>query len=65
MDHDVNDDFAQLPAPKALNEWNIFSPLWAPVTIEKAPDGSQALAIKDKDPFDYAKAEHVLQPAKK
>jgi hypothetical protein len=65
VDHDVNDDFAQLPVANALKEWNIFSPLWAPVSIEKAPDGTQALAIKDKDPFDYAKAEHVLPAAKK
>lgn len=65
VDHDVNDDFAQLPAAGALKEWNIFSPLWAPVTLEKAPDGAQALALKDKDPFDYAKAEHVLPAAKK
>jgi hypothetical protein len=65
VDHDVNDDFAQLPVATALKEWNIFSPLWAPVSIEKAPDGTQALAIKDKDPFDYAKAEHVVPAAKK
>lgn len=65
VENDVNDDFAQLPVANALKEWNIFSPLWAPVTLEKAPDGAQALAIKDKDPFDYAKAEHVLPAAKK
>jgi hypothetical protein len=65
VENDVNDDFAQLPAAGALKEWNIFSPLWAPVALEKAPDGTQALAIKDKDPFDYAKAEHVLPAAKK
>lgn len=65
VDRDVNDDFAQLPPANALKEWNIFSPLWAPVAMEKAPDGTQALALKDKDPFDYAKAEHVLPAAKK
>jgi hypothetical protein len=65
VENDVNEDFAQLPAASALKEWNIFSPLWAPVALEKAPDGAQALAIKDKDPFDYAKAEHVLPAAKK
>ncbi|WP_207514173.1 exo-alpha-sialidase [Longitalea luteola] len=65
VETDVNDDFTKLPAASALKEWNIYSPLWAPVAIEKAPDGTQALAIKDKDPFDYGKAEHVLPAAKK
>jgi sialidase-like protein/BNR repeat protein len=64
-DQDVNDDFTQLPAASALKEWNIYSPLWAPVSIEKAANGAQVLAIKDKDPFDYGKAEHVLPVAKK
>lgn len=65
VDQDVNDDFAQLPATSALKEWNIYSPLWASVAIENATDGTQVLAIKDKDPFDYGKAEHVLPAAKK
>jgi hypothetical protein len=65
VDQDVNDDFSQLPAASALKEWNIYSPLWAPVSIEKAANGTQVLAIKDKDPFDYAKAEHVLPAAKR
>lgn len=65
VDQDVNDDFTQLPATSALKEWNIYSPLWASVAIEKATDGTQVLAIKDKDPFDYGKAEHVLPAAKK
>ena len=65
VDQDVNDDFTQLPAANALKEWNIYSPLWAPVSIEKEANGTQVLAIKDKDPFDYAKAEHVLPAAKR
>ena len=65
VEQDVNDDFTQLPAATALKEWNIYSPLWAPVAIEKGRDGTQVLAIKDKDPFDYGKAEHVLPAAKK
>lgn len=65
VDQDINDDFTQLPAASALKEWNIYSPLWAPVSLEKAVNGTQVLAIKDKDPFDYAKAEHVLPAAKR
>jgi len=51
----VNDDFEKMPADKALDFWNIYSPLWAPVKIENG-----ALVLRDKDPFDYAKAERIF-----
>ena len=44
----------------ALNNWNIFSPLWCRVQVEK-----NALALYDSDPFDYAKAERILPGSKK
>lgn len=53
------DDFAAMAADTALNQWNIYSPLWAPVAIEKQ-QGKQVLALRDKDPFDFAKAERVI-----
>jgi hypothetical protein len=65
VDQDVNDDFTRMPAAGALKEWNTYSPMWAPVAIDKAPDGAPALSIKDKDPFDYAKAERVIPAAQK
>ena len=62
---DVNDVFDKLPAGKEMQNWNIYSPLWAPVSIEKMVDGTRALLLRDKDPFDYAKVERVLPEAKK
>jgi len=56
----VNDDFSKMPADKALALWNIYSPLWAPVKVE---DGN--LVLKDRDPFDYAKAERVFPASAK
>jgi hypothetical protein len=56
----VNDDFSKLVAGKELNEWNIYSPLWCNVSVEQ-----KALALRDSDPFDYAKAERVFPVAKK
>ncbi|RZJ79238.1 MAG: six-hairpin glycosidase [Flavobacterium sp.] len=56
----VNDDFTKLPVGKELEMWNIYSPLWAPVKIE-----NKALLLKDKDPFDYAKAERVFSSSRK
>ncbi|MXV15202.1 exo-alpha-sialidase [Hufsiella ginkgonis] len=61
----VNEVFANLPQGKELQFWNIYSPLWAPVKIEKSPDGSNALTLRDKDPFDYATAGRVIPRSKK
>ena len=51
----VNDDFGKSPANTALELWNTYSPLWAPVKVEAG-----SLILKDKDPFDYAKAERLF-----
>jgi hypothetical protein len=56
----VSDDFGKIPADKALEMWNIYSPLWAPVKIENG-----TLVLKDKDPFDYAKAERLFPASRK
>ncbi len=56
----VNDDFSKMPAEQALAFWNIYSPLWAPVKVENGN-----LVLKDKDPFDYAKAERVFPASAK
>jgi hypothetical protein len=56
----VNEDFVKTPADKALDLWNIYSPLWAPVKVENG-----ALVLRDKDPFDYAKAERLFPASKK
>jgi hypothetical protein len=39
--------------------------MWAPVNIDKAPDGTKSLTLKDWDRFDYAKAERVIPESKK
>jgi hypothetical protein len=56
----VNDDFGKIPADKALEMWNIYSPLWAPVKVDNG-----TLVLKDKDPFDYAKAERLFPASRK
>jgi len=60
----ANDNFAQLPAGKELDKWNYNSGLWAPVSVDKAPDGSKSLTLQDWDPFDYAKAERIVPESK-
>jgi hypothetical protein len=61
----VNDVFENYPAGEELKFWNINSPLWAPAKIEKMNDGTRALALRDWDKFDYAKAERIFPASKK
>ena len=61
----VNEVFNQMPENKELNLWNYNSGLWTPVSIDKLNSGTKALALKDWDPFDYAKAERVIPSSKK
>lgn len=61
----ANDVFAQLPDGQELTSWNIYSPLFASASIEKTADGSKALVLRDKDKFDFAKAERVIPSSKK
>lgn len=38
-----------------MTDWNIYSPLWAPVSLN-----GDWLRLADRDPYDYAKVEKVL-----
>lgn len=60
-----NEVFAQMKNGEELKYWNIFSPMYAPVAIEKIADGTKALVLRDKDKFDFAKAERVIPESKK
>ncbi len=55
----VNDVFKKMSVDTALQHWNIYSPLWAPVKMESSADGP-VLALRDWDRYDYAKAEHLF-----
>ncbi|WP_420148428.1 six-hairpin glycosidase [Spirosoma sp.] len=59
-----NETFATLPVGEELKLWNIYSPVYASAKIESI-DGGKALVLRDKDPFDYAKAERVIPESKK
>lgn len=61
----VNDVFNDLPDQQELKQWNTYSPLWAPVSIEKRADGKKWLALKDADAYDFAKAERIFPAAQK
>lgn len=61
----VSEVFNALPDGKELAYWNYNSGLWTPVGIEKMGNGTKALALKDWDPFDYARAERMVPSSKK
>jgi hypothetical protein len=60
----VNDIFTGSKSGNELNEWNIYSPLWCPVAVEREGEW-RALVLKDGDPFDVAKAERIFPRAKR
>lgn len=55
----ADDDFAKKKEIAELTEWNIYSPVWASVSLE-----GQWLKLQDKDPFDYAKVERKIPASK-
>lgn len=61
--HHADDDLDRVKEIKELTEWNIYSPLWAPVLLEEKNNKSW-LTLKDKDLFDYAKVERKIPASK-
>lgn len=55
----ADDDFSQFTELSQLTDWNIYSPVWAPVLLDK-----NWLLLQDKDPFDYAKIERKIPATK-
>lgn len=60
----INEVFNDMKPGDGLSRWNIYSPLWCRVSIEKN-NNTKVLSLKDSDPFDYAKAERVFPKSKK
>lgn len=58
----VNDDFSN--SDDYVHNWNIYSPLWAPIRAFTLHDGTTCLRIADKDPCDYARAMRIFPASK-
>lgn len=63
-DQIVNDEFHSMKAGEELSNWNIYSPSWASVKIEKDAEGIRNLILRDKDRYDFAKAERLFKTGK-
>ena len=60
----VNEEFNSMKIGEELNNWNIYSPVWATVKIEKDSEGVKNLVLRDKDRYDFAKAERLFKTGK-
>lgn len=58
----VRDDFEAAPLETPPADWNVYSPLWAPVRVAtaSAEPANRALRLRDEDPYDYARAVRVF-----
>jgi hypothetical protein len=58
----IRDNFDKLSEKGAIPEWNIYSPIWAPVNVVRSPSGKGlAIQLSDEDPYDYARAIRVFE----
>jgi hypothetical protein len=61
----ANDIFNKMPDGQELKLWNTYNLSWASAKIEKKADGVKWLTLRDKDLFDYSRAERVIPFAEK
>ncbi|MBQ5505601.1 MAG: six-hairpin glycosidase, partial [Prevotella sp.] len=54
-----NKSFNDYHSLAEMNDWNIYSPQWAPVALN-----GKWLSLSDSDPYDYAKVERVIPNTK-
>jgi len=52
--------FDEMPDGQETALWNTYDLQWASTRIEKDEEGRKSLTLRDKDPFDYAKAEKIF-----
>ncbi len=55
----ANGSFSKYDKLADMTDWNIYSPLWAPVSLN-----GKWLVLSDKDPYDYARVEKVIPATK-
>ena len=61
----VHDTFDAVATGHNIPDWNIYTPLWAPVQIADFPTPrNKSLELQDRDPYDYARAVRVFQESK-
>ena len=59
----ADENFGNFKSLSDLTMWNIYSPVWAPVSLQEK-DGKTWLTLADKDPFDISKVERKIPPTR-
>lgn len=59
----ADDNFDDFNTLADLSMWNLYSPVWAPVSLDHK-DGKTWLTLKDKDPYDVSKVERKIPPTR-
>jgi len=62
---DVFDNFENMKIGAEIHGWNTYSPKWAPVDLINETDGNNCIQLRDKDPYDYARAIRIFQESNK
>lgn len=59
----VDTDFNDMKQGPFVPGWNVYSPMWCPVSITDAPTGGNGncLCLKDSDPYDRGRAMRVFK----
>ena len=62
----VRDHFDEMQTGGPAQDWNIYAPQWATVDVVEFPDKTnKSLRLKDRDPYDYARAIRVFETGNK
>ena len=61
VNSDVNDTFENMKPDGPVTDWNIYSPMWAPVKLIEEKTGNKCIQMTDKDPYDYGRAIRVFK----
>jgi hypothetical protein len=62
IDNAIDDNFNRYKTDGNIFNWNIYSPLWAPISVKDFPNKSnKSLELRDKDPYDYARAIRIFK----
>lgn len=62
-DGSVDTDFNDMNKGSFVDNWNVYSPMWSPVSITDAPAGGNghALCLTDADPYDRGRAMRIFK----
>ena len=67
VSENVRQDFENVDSVSQLEQWNVYEPTWAPLSIitDPADAKNQVLEMRDEEPVDYSRIERILPESKK